>query len=477
MYLKFHSSSISAVYQFSPRFKSASIESIGDSSAKMSQSKYANRGLPVAIEKLYLDASTADMHFVFESDDGQSERIPAHKLLLSAYSEVFKEMFSVSLKEQPDVKIVDASPAAFKQFLQFFYCDEIEMTTENVDEVMRLGQQYLVAECSNVCAQFLADNLTNENVCAAYGVSLSIDHEELKKLCEVSIGINVEDVFETKGFLECDRQVLSHILKLDSLSCSEIDVFIATMDWVKAISKQKTLNKETVMTHLGDVFYEIRFGAMNTDELNGIFSSYANLFTAELRSEIAKMIQSTDTNVEKRPRECAWNKTAVIECERDTEMTDEDDHEPYHIKANETTTFTTNKPLLLRAIVCGGVYEFRKYKYMESLEEPLDGELSIFEYRGAFNDDEKSYRVVYNKEVSVGGVIRLTKPVIIKPGMNYKILLESEESDYYPFCTDFRFEDSEVKIEGKGIIVKFINDAVHKGSKRGLIYGLHFNEI
>lgn len=427
-----------------------------------------------AIKKLYLDESTADVHFTFESIDGQPELVPGHKLLLSANSDVFQAMFNGSWKEHDKCEIVDASLAAFKEFLQFFYCDEIEVTAENVDVVMGLGQKYLVKECSNVCAQFLTDRLSNENVCSAYRLSLAIGREELKKICEVSICISAKDVFQSKGFLECDRSTLGNILKLDSLSCSEVEVFNASMDWVKTVSKATHLDKDTVCKHLGDDFHSIRFSAMTPDELNGIFSSHANLFIPEVRSKVVERIQSNDTEIVKRPRECVWDKADVIKCIRKISYADES--EPYQIETDECTTFTSNKPLLLRAVVCGGIMEWRKFKYVESIEEDIDGEITICERRGAFKYE--SSNIIYEDKITMSELIRLTKPIIIKPGFSYKICVATESSDCYPYCTDYLIDSNDVKIKDKQIVVKFVSKGnMKRGGNGGLIYGLHFNEI
>lgn len=93
-------------------------------------------------QKLYLKSRKADVHFIFESN-GNSERVPAHKILLSSASEVFDAMFYGSLKEQGDIKIVDASAEAFKQFLRLFYFNHIELVMDTVAEVMYLGRFFI----------------------------------------------------------------------------------------------------------------------------------------------------------------------------------------------------------------------------------------------------------------------------------------------------------------------------------------------
>lgn len=165
-------------------------------------------------------------------------------------------------------------------------------------------------------------------------------------------------MFKTKGFLDCDRRVLSHIVNLDSLSCSEIDMFEACMNWVKAASKQSDVNDKTMMAHLGSSFYDIRFGSMTADELNGIYSSYPNLFTTEIRTKIATMIQSKSVSERmdtgSLSRQCAWDKERLLECKRSTgESTD-----PCYVHGKHTTTFTTTKQLLLREISCAQLLEY-----------------------------------------------------------------------------------------------------------------------
>lgn len=100
---------------------------------------------------LYLSEKAADVYLIFES----GERIPAHKPLLVAASEVFDTMFFGSMPEKGDVKMVDVSADAFKEFLQFFYFNKVPLTIQNIGHVMYLGDKYDVAECMKLCETFL----------------------------------------------------------------------------------------------------------------------------------------------------------------------------------------------------------------------------------------------------------------------------------------------------------------------------------
>lgn len=65
---------------------------------------------------------TSDVHivqFIFERENGVT-KIPANKAVLAASSVVFDAMLFGDLREDGDVPIVDATPEAFKEFLQLF---------------------------------------------------------------------------------------------------------------------------------------------------------------------------------------------------------------------------------------------------------------------------------------------------------------------------------------------------------------------
>lgn len=445
----------------------------------MALGKYGNPAFLNALNGQYLNDATADVYFVIESDDGEIERIPAHKFLLFMRSEVFRVMFSGTWEENNDVKIIDASVAAFKEFLQFFYFENVQMTMDYVGDVMRLGQKYLVAGCMNVCEQFLIENLTNENMCSIYGLSILFDQMDLKRFCEVIISVKPTAIFRTNGFLECDHTILGHILKLVSLNCSELKIFEACMEWVRAKSMQNAFAKETVLTFLGDSFYDIRFGLMTIEQINGIFTSYVDLFTDDEQKQIRRLIASKNFRSkmfsnQPRPRQCYWDKIDAVDCDRNVGDVGSASLEArastaYQIDRHTMTTFSVSAPLLLKAIKCGKIYGFDVHKFFHNGNLRLEAKLIITENR------QEMSRVLYaDGSVWVCNTgICLKRLILVKPGFNYTIHLKIDLSDVCSCFTNFWFKTKKVHIR-PNIIVTFKNDEMFEGTKRGLIIGFKF---
>lgn len=257
-------------------------------------------------ETFYLNAKLADVHFLFGS-----VRVPAHKHVLAKVSDVFERMFFSELKEMGDVTIVDASAAVFKEFLQFFYLLEINLTAEHMIDVLYLGHKYNVNECINACVGFLKENVTDENVCAILTSAIFFEHHQLLKICEVHIKSRTVAVIKSTGFLECHREVLARILLMNLLSCSDVEVFEACMTWVKVKSERDILSKEIVGTHLGALFNKIPFASMSLQQFCKLAAKYNLVFRRDFHS-ISNMIALTDFQFNRLQCQTKWNAAAIV---------------------------------------------------------------------------------------------------------------------------------------------------------------------
>lgn len=451
--------------------------------SEMSHMKTTDQSARNPSGRMYLDQSTADIHFMFKTNGVALLRIPAHRSVLVATSKVFEEKISERPKGDDDIVISDMSPADFAVFLQFVYHKKINPTEENVATVMYLGQKYAVVDCLRACEAFLIDNLSVENVCWSYGLALRFDQTTLTQMCEATIGINIKSIFKSPRFLQCDRKVLSHIMRLNSLSCSEFELFTACESWLKHMTHKSVLTSELIRSYLGQSIRDIRFHLMALTEFISIYSSYETLFTPDNRRYIVQTITAKefDKNPESRKiRSRSWMNVPVFECERAIDKT----NEPYFIDCLESTIFSTNQTVLLRAICCAAIlkYDVRSNPFpFKPIWRDFPGQIEIVEYstRGTFRTVYKDDYVdleCYKDDEEYG--IWLNRPIIIKATNKYEIRLIPFLGDYS--CTNIKLTSSSVRTTD-GFVIDFHDGGSGSSSdteeNRGLIYGLTFSHL
>lgn len=437
--------------------------------------EYANGTFNSNGEKLYLSEKKADFHFIFESANGERERLPVHKLLLSA-SDVFEAMFNGKWKETAEATMEDTTAAAFKEFLQFFYFSRVKLTKEYVGAVMKLGHMYNVIHCVNACAQFMMNIMTDENVCWVYKYALTYSCEELKKYCEAVIGIYTKRVIKSESFLNCNREILNEIVKMDSLHCSEVELFDACMAWVKAAAQQDQLTVLIVKAYLGKSFHEIRFGLIKLQEFAAI-DSKNDIFAIAEHKEIIQMIACEEyepnifsENRKKRFQQIQLNAGEVV---ADRVIATELSDKPYFVKDIETTVISTNKPIMLTGLQCEDLSSRSNHGYSH-LKEDVESAVTIVEVHDSMQRDEGV--IVYDGSIKLKSEsstnIIPSDPILMRPGWSYEIRMK--QSPPKECCTRFNL-NSEMKFES-GVIINFrnLNDKEEEIVARGLIYSLRF---
>lgn len=438
---------------------------------------YQNQYMLESGKKLYLDTDTADVHFSFDLDNGTVRRIGSHKILLAAVSDKFMDIFYGKSKGiGGDIKLIDVSDAAFVEFLQYFYLSKVKLTAENIDDVMLLGYKYNVKKCVEDCIQFLIDTygLNSENVCAALFLAIQYDRRELIKLCETCITLDTAAVFDSVAFLRCEWFVLAHILKMNVFSCSEVEVFEASMAWVKIKCGQNVLTKEMIDTHLHELQYEIRFKSMTIEEFCILEAKYGTVLRTNFHT-ITNMIvlpQFQSENFNKHPRQAKWNEQEVITCDR----TVGNKLEWHLLDIQHKSTFTTDKPLLLGSFACGEICVSHP-KPRRALRANLSVEVEINEASGLKGDNAKILLKMKTELKSEETNISLLHPVLIRPGFFYSICV-GNFPDEHGYCTEEM--KTETRIESD-INIKFHNNAVCAQDEKiiaiGLISILYFNKI
>lgn len=151
------------------------------------------------LEKCF-QSKPPDVHFILNGENGPV-KIPAHKELLVVSSPVFAAMFNGELHEEDDVTILDASIEGFKEFLQFFYSKEVNLSMENVGDVLNLTHKYDIVDCFATALSFLMYNLTADKMLWGLQLALKNQSDDLKTFCKEQIALDIEgalNVFEFK---------------------------------------------------------------------------------------------------------------------------------------------------------------------------------------------------------------------------------------------------------------------------------------
>lgn len=380
-----------------------------------------NETLAKFTEKLFLDIESADVFFIIDDGFDTVERIPGHKYLLAAISDVFYAMFYGELKELGDITVYDVDPDIFKVFLKFAYYEHVDLTIKNVVQLMHLGEYYNVVNCFHASVNFLKKNVTSEVVCTVLKHALLYNENELETICANQIAVNTKKVFLSNDFLNCDREVLRYILYMDVISCSEMEVFEACMAWVKAKGKQGAVIKQLIREHLGDLFYEIRFVTMSTNDLITICNSHRYAFSHEELNDIVRSLEPSPQYPKlfnANPRQVKWKSNGAVRCKivvRDSKKI------LYKINRRMCITFSTNKLLLFRSFTCNPVFYIS-----EPVSPDLPVNVTVFESESllfCFNEQN-----VAQFEATLSSrsrqVISLPVPLLMRPGRVYKIFVD-----------------------------------------------------
>lgn len=243
--------------------------------------------------RLYKNDVYSDVEFVLRDRDGNRVKIPAHRLVLMVRSSVFERMFYGDLKEDRTVTIVDVSAEAFAEFLQLFYLTKVELTTDNIGEVLKLIDKYDASGLWPVCEAFMDKTLTEVTAYEYYELALSFNlGDDIKNKSEKLLCKNRKLVFGTSDGIKTNVLVLSNILASDELNGKEVDIFNDVMTWAEASLQQRkeAITVESIRMQLGDLQPFIRFPIMTIDNLMECLEKYPSLLPRQEMLEIISFV-------------------------------------------------------------------------------------------------------------------------------------------------------------------------------------------
>ncbi|GBM11966.1 Speckle-type POZ protein B [Araneus ventricosus] len=135
---------------------------------------------------------------------------PAHKIILSASSPVFNEIFSSDMKENDSdsVNIQDLSDDAVSGMLLYMYTGHVEdLSWENASHLYVAADKYAIFSLKNICSSYLKECLSPSNACLVLLLSDLHADGDLKYAVQDYILKHVKDVVNSdkwKLLMECE---------------------------------------------------------------------------------------------------------------------------------------------------------------------------------------------------------------------------------------------------------------------------------
>jgi len=212
------------------------------------------------------------------SDENDAKRskmaIPAHKFVLSICSPVFFAMFYGKMAEKSDsIDLPDCEYEGVLEMLRYMYSEEVKLSESNVMQVLYVAKKYILPSLADECIEFLGKNVGPTNVFCVLSHAQQYDEKILVDRCWEVIDIKTEEVVKSEEFAKIEMSLLEAIIKRDSLTIREVELFRAVDLWAtKECERQGLASDGSVKRRiLGEqVVKGIRFPAMKEKEFASV---------------------------------------------------------------------------------------------------------------------------------------------------------------------------------------------------------------
>ena len=211
-----------------------------------------------------------------EENDGNKSMmaIPAHKFVLSICSPVFFAMFCGEMAEKSDsIDLPDCEYEGVLEMLRYMYSEDVKLNESNVMQVLYVAKKYILPSLADECIEFLRKNVAPTNVFCVLSHAQQYDEKILVDRCWEVIDMKTEEAVKSEEFVKIERSLLEAIVKRDSLTIREVELFKAVDLWAtKECERQGLAAGGSVKRGiLGEqVIKGIRFSAMKQKEFASV---------------------------------------------------------------------------------------------------------------------------------------------------------------------------------------------------------------
>lgn len=172
------------------------------------------------LRRMFCDKKSCDV--VLLSSD--SQRFPAHKVILQARSSVFAEMFQHNMSETcpGEICIEDVQGTVLKQLLHYIYTDNLnDIASCDLPSLFAAAEKFDIPGLKKVCTHHLLRRMSPKNVCDAIVLGHTFKVQELTEAATSYLSKKASEVMEStfwKKFVKEHTLLAVEILKTVVLS-------------------------------------------------------------------------------------------------------------------------------------------------------------------------------------------------------------------------------------------------------------------
>ena len=189
--------------------------------------------------------------------------IKAHRIVLSANSPYFQDMFIGEFSEPEGVPVVieEVDEDSLTALVDFAYTSRIKLTQSNVYKLFEAADVLQFQGVRNACFRFFRSQMNKSNCIRTWMFAESHNCTELLEASLKFIEVNFLDIVRGNEFLNIEAETVSRIVSLEdiAITCEE-QVYDAVIGWINH-------DKESRVPQALAVLQNVRFPSMNRDYL------------------------------------------------------------------------------------------------------------------------------------------------------------------------------------------------------------------
>ena len=355
------------------------------------------------------------------SESRKSQKcIPAHKFILAISSPVFYAMFYGEMAETSGtIQLPDCDYESLLELFRFLYSDEVNLSGSNVMQVLYLAKKYLVPSLADKCTEYLQEHLEASNVFSVLPQAQKFEDNDLEERCWAVIEAQTEKALTSEEFVTLERSVVESVVKRESLSVKEVDLFKAVDRWATKEVERQGLTADGVVKRriLGEeIVKAIRFPVMSQKEFASVVVDCDILTKKEfglmmkhyggvgLESSLPFM------HSPRQPRTGLWHRVYRFFSVRAPQMPG--DQWQYICGKSDALKLTVSKPVMLHGVQHFGS-EGGKYTVSLEVKDVANG-FSLVKLTGTYSSKKDEANGYYGFDVM------FDHPVCLEQGKTYQ---------------------------------------------------------